>query len=170
LSGNYGSHKAQIFIAILGLAGVIASGLLSNWDKLFGNGEKTVQISEIAESVAEINANAAEQNVVIPELSEPVAYLPASFDCAQAFTESEKIICSNSAISHVDGLLAEAYKEARSRIGEQAQQNLKLQQRRWIEHRDGMIALGCNRPPVIDVACVIKVYKDRIDELDSVVH
>ncbi len=83
----------------------------------------------------------------------------ASFDCAKAFTPTEKIICSNTQLSNLDNVLMQSYKIAL--VNTKDSNSLKIQQRDWLAN----IRNQCN-----DSACLIKVYNDRISELNHMNH
>ena len=169
MSGGYGSHKAQILIAVLGLVGVIASGVLSNWDKLVGGSRDNVKIGESANGEIGETNSPVQQNFSAVTESEPMEYMPASFDCEQASTKIEKLICSNTAIGHIDGLLGQAYSRARIGLDNETREKLILEQRRWIEQRDGHIVLVCDQAPLVDVSCVIEFYQSRVEEIEALV-
>jgi hypothetical protein len=46
------SHRTQVIVAMLGPVGVIATGVLSNWDKLFGRRDDATTDGPSIESVA----------------------------------------------------------------------------------------------------------------------
>lgn len=79
----------------------------------------------------------------------------ASFNCDQASTKVEKLICSNTQISKLDEELSSAYKNALAK--ENNSQQLKNEQRAWIKKRNSCI----------DSECLIIEYKRRISELRS---
>ena len=81
----------------------------------------------------------------------------ASFNCEKASGEFEKTVCSDSNLSILDEQLAQTYKEARSKSGEQEQ--LKKTQLEWIKS---------TRKCASNVECIDKAYKERVSVLNSV--
>lgn len=78
----------------------------------------------------------------------------ASFDCAKASTLIEQSICADAELAKLDDRLVLAYKQALA-----VQPNggeLKLQQRTWLKN----VRNQCR-----DIACIKKVYVDRITVL-----
>ena len=54
----------------------------------------------------------------------------ASFDCTKAATAGEKIVCGDPALSRLDEVLADAYRQALSASVEP--ETLKAEQREWL--------------------------------------
>ncbi len=69
--------------------------------------------------------------------------LPATaFDCAKAGTETEKLICSDSALKQADDDLGAAWRKARARLGEAEFNTLRQNQRTWLKTRDARCGYG----------------------------
>jgi len=84
----------------------------------------------------------------------------ASFDCAKARTRTEKLICSDAALSKADERMADAYENAFALAGQSSPQDaeaLKLDQRAWLEERT---ASSTGTAPLLNA------YKKRLDFLD----
>src|SRR5215510_16488687 len=79
----------------------------------------------------------------------------ASFDCARASTNVERLICSSSELSKLDDLLADAYRGARAQASNAA--NLGREQRQWMARRDACV----------DADCIKKAYEARLGVLQS---
>jgi|GEM_PF-1279840 len=79
----------------------------------------------------------------------------ASFDCRKASTEVEKMICSDSQLSHLDEDLHSAYKNAQKHKDPQL---LKQQQLRWLKY---------TRNDCTTLTCLKDVYELRIDRLNG---
>lgn len=80
----------------------------------------------------------------------------ASFDCAKASTTTEKIICSDAALSALDSSMAAAYRDALAQAPAGARTRLTGEQRAWLaETRD-----RCG-----DVACLAQAYAARQGQL-----
>lgn len=77
----------------------------------------------------------------------------ASFDCVKAATNTEKLICSNSALSKLDEELSAAYKMALK--DEKQTDSIKQVQKQWIKERN-----GCS-----NVSCLKDEYTARIAQL-----
>ena len=88
--------------------------------------------------------------VVIAWLALPIAAQAASFDCAKAATNNEKLICSDSALSKLDEDLNSAYKKS-LQINLQAE-SIKHRQKQWIKERN-----ACS-----DILCLRNQYTARI--------
>ena len=84
---------------------------------------------------------------------EPVLAGP---DCSRAYTNTEKLLCSNSRLAVADQRMALAFRRAIRRGADPRM--LMEAQRAWIrEARD-----VCN-----DVECMLNAYEERISDLDS---
>jgi uncharacterized protein YecT (DUF1311 family) len=81
----------------------------------------------------------------------------ASFDCAQARSPSEKLICSNADLSELDSQLGEAYGFAKRNANADDANRLGAEQRQWL--RDV-------RNRCVDAACLVKTYKSRLLQID----
>lgn len=77
----------------------------------------------------------------------------ASFDCKLAHRGVETLICADSAVSHLDEQLASIYAQFRKSSGDEKAE--KAMQLAWLKTRD-----TCE-----DLACVRRIYENRIDEL-----
>ncbi|MYM21078.1 hypothetical protein GTP46_00240 [Duganella sp. FT135W] len=82
----------------------------------------------------------------------------ASFDCAKAKSKTEKLICSDGAMSALDEALAVAYRSAYSRVGNKL--GIKQSQRDWLS---SYRLTSCD-----DVACLKKEFTERIEILNGV--
>jgi uncharacterized protein len=80
----------------------------------------------------------------------------ASFDCAKASTQVEKLICADEKLSGLDDQLTAAYKTASETATDKTA--LKTQQRDWLKKK---------RNSCKDAECLTKAYQDRIAELDK---
>lgn len=78
--------------------------------------------------------------------------MAASFDCAKASTNVEKIICSNPVIGQLDVDLSIVYKEARLN-----NESIVQEQRDWMRKRN-----NCK-----EESCVEDIYRLRISELSN---
>jgi uncharacterized protein len=81
----------------------------------------------------------------------------ASFDCAKASTDVEKMICSDSAISQLDSDLGVAYKAAMDKA--ENKDLLKQEQRLWLKAKLNT----CQ-----NVGCLSDVYSQRIAQLNAI--
>lgn len=79
----------------------------------------------------------------------------ASFDCAKAVTNSEKMICENKKLSESDEKMARIYKKMLEISPDP--QELKKQQKLWIKSK---------RDVCLDTLCMTKAYEKRMSELD----
>jgi uncharacterized protein len=80
----------------------------------------------------------------------------ASFDCAKAKAAVEKMICSDAALSELDGRLASAYRRALGLASNP--EPLKAGQRSW---------LTTERRKCADVACLKQAYQQRLTALEA---
>lgn len=81
----------------------------------------------------------------------------ASFDCAQAGTEIEHVICGDAELSALDELLGDRYVRALAKAEDPAA--VKIEQRAWL--RD-------TRNACADAACLKPAYEARIAELTKI--
>lgn len=82
----------------------------------------------------------------------------ASFDCAKAATNVEKLICSNSEIEELDDKTTIIYSKAMSNSSEEQRSNLITRQIHWLKQVRNI----CK-----DIACLNEAYLARITELKS---
>lgn len=82
----------------------------------------------------------------------------ASFDCTQATTTVEQLVCTNAALSGLDDDLAATYRQALSLAANGAGEP-KASQRAWLKRRN-----ACN-----DADCVAAAYQARIAELEDAI-
>jgi uncharacterized protein len=80
----------------------------------------------------------------------------ASFDCAKAKAPVEKMICSDAALSDLDGRLASAYRRALGLASNP--EPLKAEQRSW---------LTTERKKCADVACLRQTYQQRLTAIEA---
>ena len=81
----------------------------------------------------------------------------ASFDCAKAKLPVEKMLCSDAALSDLDGRLASSYRRALALVSNP--ELLKAEQRSW---------LTIERKKCADVACLRQAYQQRLTALEAV--
>ncbi|MBB6092291.1 uncharacterized protein YecT (DUF1311 family) [Povalibacter uvarum] len=81
----------------------------------------------------------------------------ASFDCTQARSRTEKLICGDTELSDLDARLGEAYTVSKQGLAPAEVERLTREQLQWL--RD--VRNRCT-----DAACLKEKYKTRIDELD----
>ncbi len=79
----------------------------------------------------------------------------ASFDCKKAFTNVEKLICSNKKLGDLDDDLVSLYRKIKMIRGKK----IVLDQRSWLKK-------ARNRCETI--TCLLKVYKERISEFNRI--
>lgn len=82
----------------------------------------------------------------------------ASFDCGAARSPVEQAICGDAPLSALDSQLADAYRAALKRQGDNADW-LKGTQRQWLKSR-----VTAGKP---DIAALRETYRDRIHELQD---
>lgn len=85
----------------------------------------------------------------------PSLIFAASFDCAKATSDVEKVICSNADISKLDDELSELYKHVYADSADKEQKQLKLDQLSWLKKRNACLSRTCIRD----------AYKTRLSEL-----
>lgn len=87
-------------------------------------------------------------------LSAPAA---AVMDCSRALTNVEKMLCSSDRAAHMEQLMARAFRAAFVRTGNRAR--LRAEQLQWQESV---------RDQCTDVPCLVKVYRERIGDLEDI--
>jgi uncharacterized protein YecT (DUF1311 family) len=78
-----------------------------------------------------------------------------SFNCAKASSDAERLICSSPELSKADVRLNQAYGNAVARTSDRAA--LKNEQNFWRKN---------NRDACVDEACMLRAYKNRVEELE----
>ena len=94
-------------------------------------------------------------SAVLLTLLPPVAHA-AGFDCAKAASPTEKKICTDAALSKLDGDLSTAWKRALAKGGDTAA--LKAAQLKWLKQRD-----QCGS----DASCLGDRYRERLASLNG---
>lgn len=79
----------------------------------------------------------------------------ASFDCGNAASKIEKLICGDDGLSKLDESLSKTYRQALARSGDDKPQEIK-EQRQWLK----ITHMSCK-----DAACLKELYAKRIHEL-----
>ncbi|MEJ1159038.1 lysozyme inhibitor LprI family protein [Prosthecomicrobium sp. N25] len=87
-----------------------------------------------------------------------IAPAQPSFDCATATGAAERAICLSPRLSADDRRLDEAYRRARSSLGDAEREALRAGQRDWIRRRN-----ACGADP----ACLAEAYRSRLQELGT---
>jgi len=82
----------------------------------------------------------------------------ASFDCEQARSSIEKLICSNDELSELDSQLGNSYRTAKQYASTPRSKQVVDAQPQWLRN----VRNRCS-----DAGCLLKVYKERINELRS---
>lgn len=93
------------------------------------------------------------------------AAISAGFDCQQASTQIERMICEHADISSIDGQLGIAYEQLTSRLDQARLEKLKADQRAWLKKRDSLIRNSCVQSGQLNTGCVVDIYQQRIDRL-----
>lgn len=105
--------------------------------------------------------------------SEAHAYQSPSFSCDGKVTVIEKVICDFNGLSNYDGLLAISYRLLHGYLSESEAEELKQEQRAWLQQRDHQCPPG--KPSTINsdtavralMDCLDKLYRERLKELDD---
>lgn len=93
---------------------------------------------------------------VLIALAMPIPVQAASFDCQQAGTSVEKMICADQELSRKDEMLDSVYTEIYGRTADTYA--LRAEQRKWLNRRS-----ACP-----DTDCIAKAYRTRIAELEEI--
>lgn len=89
--------------------------------------------------------------------------LPAvAFDCAKASSDTEKLICSDTALKAADDKLGEHWASAKEEFSKQAFKAVLADQRNWLKRRDEGCVQGSDAERV---ACLTNMTEARIGEL-----
>lgn len=88
--------------------------------------------------------------------------MAASFNCAKASTEIEKMICEDQNLSIADEKLAKIYSQLVNSSSKSEAKKLKEEQMNWLTQRNNQLLDEC-----LDAECAVNVYKKRITELES---
>ncbi len=86
------------------------------------------------------------------------AHAQASFDCSLAATPVEVTICASDNLSQLDRQLAVAYRAARAVASQYHSDQIRADQRAWIDRRN-----ACGAAP----DCLARLLRDRIASLIS---
>lgn len=90
----------------------------------------------------------------------PVAASAASFDCSQAKTAMEEVVCSEPSLSKADGDLATAYEILLDKLSPEGRRAMTESQRRWLHQ----VRSICQAPEITVGAC-LGDYVERLAEL-----
>jgi uncharacterized protein YecT (DUF1311 family) len=80
----------------------------------------------------------------------------ASFDCAKAKTEVEKLICTNGLLDSLDNQMHNLYTYVMKTVGESERARIRAEQREWLKRRD-----TCKGED-----CLVESYKERMKALE----
>ena len=75
-------------------------------------------------------ANSTQMSQIKQESEQSI--INPSFDCKKARTKTEKIICNDETLAHLDKQMAQAYKKARASLDKAGKQRLLKEQREWL--------------------------------------
>ena len=87
------------------------------------------------------------------------AVVSASFDCTNASTKTEKMICGNASIAKLDVELAQRYKSLMKLSSGRDEVFNRQEQREWLAERNKCAG----------AKCLIDSYGSRISELDTII-
>lgn len=80
----------------------------------------------------------------------------ASFDCQNANTQVEKVICEDAALSRMDEELSSSYKKTLDSLDDIYKKNFIKEQRSWLKYSRNL----CE-----DTTCLMRAYKVRIKQI-----
>lgn len=102
----------------------------------------------------------AEVAGIIAKLEAKNSAIQASFDCAKASTDVEKLICSSELLAEMDVVLAQRYKSLMLLLDDDDKAFNRTEQREWLKGRDGYSA----------EAGLADYYIERIEDLDTIIN
>jgi uncharacterized protein len=96
----------------------------------------------------------------------------ASFDCSKASAPVEKAICSDAALSALDGQMADVYRSAYQALSDEGKGLLKTGQKEWLGFihtmcLENQTLIGSDPPEQIN--CLRRQYSDRVEQLEKTV-
>lgn len=94
--------------------------------------------------------------LIVPVFMVSAQALSASFDCALAKSDIEKLVCSSDALSKADELLGKEYAELRSLLDAEQKKTLLTSQRNWLRNNNSCIS---SKYPS---SCLIESYNKRL--------
>lgn len=80
------------------------------------------------------------------------------FDCSARLTRTEQVICDTPALAEMDGKMSALYKRILTRLPEREKAAFRRQQANWLDVRN-----TCR----VDRRCLARVYRNRIETLDT---
>ncbi|WP_458766547.1 lysozyme inhibitor LprI family protein [Cupriavidus basilensis] len=95
------------------------------------------------------------------------AMLPPSFNCGNARTGPEKLICNDRRLGDADGRLGIIYENLRFFLNSAEFIQVRDDERRWIRWRDDRLATDCARGGQVDMNCAIGLWETRIVQLQG---
>lgn len=141
------------------------SSVTAKFNEVFPNGKDcagefiSMKIDHKARAILSSNYDGREKGWFQCKSILPTDPIP-SFNCANAKSSIEKIICSSDKLSHLDALAASNYKNIKFKIREDMRKQLTADQRLWLRQRN-----TCKSPQ-----CVETSYRNRINELCKKYH
>ena len=93
--------------------------------------------------------------------------LPPSFNCGNARTGPEKLICNDRRLGDADGRLGIIYENLRFFLNSAEFIQVRDDERRWIRWRDDRLATDCARGGQVDMNCAIGLWETRIVQLQG---
>jgi uncharacterized protein len=110
----------------------------------------------------------------IGSLGIPGLVLAASFDCKQAASPREALICQDPALSDLDGRLGRAYRERQAVLTSHGAELLQSSQRSWLHYIATVCPLDVSNDAIKSDGrrdpkkCLADRYRDRLDQLATV--
>ena len=89
------------------------------------------------------------------------------FDCSNAGTQIERIICENPDIARIDNDLNVAYGALSAQLNQEQIAKLKSDQREWLKQRNQLVRNTCLSTEQLDTGCVVDIYRQRVDWLEQ---
>lgn len=95
-----------------------------------------------------------------------------SFDCSKAKTASARLICADSDLGRLDGLLGAAFQNRKSQLPATEEQKFSAEQLAWIKMRNYRCALTGKDGTAIEILaaskpCMVRAIQERIAILNS---
>jgi uncharacterized protein YecT (DUF1311 family) len=88
----------------------------------------------------------------------------ASFDCAEASSKLDKLICNDKSLSSLDMEMAQLYHQARTNMNDKEKKELLASQRNFLRNRKSVCSIESGQEPRI-ILCLKGQYALRIREL-----
>lgn len=132
--------------------------------------DRGTELAGVERDLKEVTARVEQADAGRPtpaSTSRPTPLKKPSFNCNKARTQAELLVCREATLGDIDGRLGEVYWELHRFLAPSEARELKKQEIAWIRRRDQRLATSCTTDDTVDLPCVIGLWKERVEQLET---